>query len=266
MLGLIEQFLLGRLQADPVLQRTPRPVLLAGVAGPPKTGSVASLAVWARALRNAGTDDPDRREPARTVRRLTLQPDRQQDSAGRTFALPADEFDDRTDQIAELAAQGRQLRVGEDYVVDGRAVHCLRDPGGNLDLRILGSPARGYVERSAADLELALLGWGPPDGSSDQQMAGADALLTHGVAVALREFAGRDVLDLAIDGEADFELRLLRPRARLGSVARLAPPGDAPYAEAVIALSGELELTVAHGVPEPEGGMIRQVVLEPSVG
>ncbi len=268
MLGLIEQVLLGRLQADPVLQRAPRPVLVAGAAQPPKTGSVASLAVWARALRTAGTDlgadDPAPREPARAVRRLTLQPDRQQDSAGRVFALPANGFDDRTDQLAELTANGRQLRAGVDYLMDGRTIRCLRAPGGSLGVRILGLPARGYVERCAVELELALLAWGPSDGSWDQQVAAGDALLTHGVAVALAAVEDRHALDLAIDGEAGFELRLLRPRTRLASVARAAPPGSAPFAEAVIPLRGELELTLAHGLPEPEGGMIRQVMMDPN--
>jgi hypothetical protein len=270
MLGLIEQFLLGRLQVDPFMQHGVRPALLAGAVQPPKTGSAACLAVWARSLRSLSpdpvTEDPDRRETARVVRRLTLRPD----STGSGFALPADGFDDTTDQIAELAIDGRQLRAGGDYLLDGRTIRCLRNPGGALVARILGPPARGYVERCATEIELALIAWGAPDGAWDQQVAGSDALLTRGLAVALAAIAGRDVLDLAVEEDAGFELRLLQPRARLGAVSRTALHTDTatgvPSAEALLSLRGEMELTLAHGVPDAAAGEISQVTLDPPAG
>jgi hypothetical protein len=199
------------------------------------------------------------------IRRLTLQPD----STGRNFALPAEGFDDKSDQIAELAADGRQLHPGGDYMLDGRTIRCLVNPGSVLVARVLGVAARGYTERCVADVELALVAWGAPDGSWDQQVAAADALLIRGVAVALEAIAGRDALDLAADEDAGFDLRLLQPRARLGSVSRMAQRTDTagvPYVEAVLPLRGELELTLAHGEPEAAGGVIHQVTLDQTPG
>lgn len=267
MLGLIEQLLVSRLQADAVLQQGLKPTILAGAAQPPKDAATPCLAVWARALRTAatelGADEPDRREPARLIRRLTLQPD----ASGLAFALPVDGFDDRTDQISEITIDGRQLRAGDDYLLDGRTIRFLRPPGGPLLVRILGAAARGYVEHCAAEIELALFGWGAPGASWDQQSTTADTLVVHAVAVALAAIADRDVLDLATDADAGFDARLLRPRGRVGAAARMAQHGDAsaaPAAQAVVVLRGDLELTLAKGAPEPEGGLIQQVTLDPT--
>jgi len=274
MLGLIEAFLVSQLQADPLLQREPRPVILSGAAQPPKTGGAPCLAVWARRLRTVSPDPEieaqERRTPARLVRRLTLTADRQRDTTGRSFVLPDDAFDERIDEIAEVAVAGRQLRAGGDYLRDARTIHCLRDPGGSLSLRILGAPARGYVEHHPARIEVLLRSWGAADTPWTEQASAADALLTRATGIALGALAGIDVVDVAADADAGLELRLLRPRAHLALVRTAARQGDAvvgPCSRARLLLRGDLEMTLARGVPVPEdGGRIREVLPDPPQG
>ena len=274
MLALIEAFLVSQMQADPLLRREPRPVILNGAAQPPRSGGASCLAVWARRLRTVLSDPEfeatERRSPARLVRRLALTADRQRDAAGRSFVLPDDAYDERIDDIAEVTVAGRQLRAGGDYLRDGRTIHCLRDPGGSPSLRILGAPAPGYVEHHMARIEVVLRSWGPADTPWAEQASAADALLTRAAGIALGALAGMDVVDVAADSDAGLELRLLRPRAHLAQVRTAARQGDAvvgPCSHARLLLRGDLEMTLVRGVPVPEdGGRIREVLPDPPLG
>jgi hypothetical protein len=199
------------------------------------------------------------------VRHLTLNPD----ATGRAFLIPADSFYDKVDLLAEVSAGGRQLRAGDDYLLDRLTIRCLRPPGGPLVARILGEPVSGYTERGAAEVRLVLRAWGPPGGTPDQQAAAADTALTRGIAALLFAVAGQDVVGLAADDEAGLEIRILKPCARICSVTRFLQRSDAeetPCAEARLTISGELELTLARGAaPEPEG-KIERVELAASNG
>nr|WP_294526542.1 hypothetical protein [uncultured Rhodopila sp.] len=268
MLALAEQFLLARLARDPALQSDPKPVLFAGGAAPPTDRSSPALALWLRGMR-VPPPEPDateaaRSDTARLVRHLTLDPD----PTGRAFRIPPDSFYEKVDQLAEVWADGRQLRAGGDYQLDDLTIRCLRPPGGPLTVRILGDTVSGYTERRAAVIRLVLRGWGPSSGTPDQQGVAAGKALTRGVAALLVAMAGRDVADLAADEEAGLEMRLLKPRALLCSVARFpqrSDATDAPSAEAVLTISGELELTLTRGsAPEPLGTIERVEVDAPS--
>jgi hypothetical protein len=198
------------------------------------------------------------------VRHLTLNPD----TTARAFLIPSDRFCDKVDLLAEVWADGRQLRAGDDYLLDALTIRCLRPPGGPLAARILGAPASGYIERGAAEVRLVLRAWGPSSGTPDQQAAAADKALTRGIAALLIAVAGRDVADLTADDDAGLEIRILKPCARLCRVTKFPQRSDAvdtPCAEALLTITGELELTLARGAaPEPAGTIERVVLDAPS--
>jgi hypothetical protein len=269
MLALAEQFLLARLAQDPALQTSPKPLLFAGGSPPPRDRSSGALAVWMRSMRvlppEPGAPEANRRDAARLVRHLTLNPD----ATGRVFAIPSDSFYDKVDLLAEVSADGRLLRAGDDYLLDGLTIRCLHPPGAPLAARVLGVPATGYTERGAAEVRLVLRSWGPSGGTPGQQAAAADTALTRGIAALLIAVAGRDIADLVADEGAGLEIRILKPCARLCRVARPLQHSDAtdtPCAEAVLTISGDLELTLARGsAPEPDG-TIQRVELDAPFG
>ncbi len=85
--------------------------------------------------------------------------------------------------------------------------------------------------------------------------AEADALLAPALGAALADLVGLDVLELA--RETGFTLRLLKPQARLAALERGAQSGQPGRSLARLVVDGELELTLARGVPEPEGRIER---------
>jgi hypothetical protein len=260
-----ERFLLACLAQDPALQSVPRPELFAGGAPPPKDRSSAVLALWLRSMRvlppEQDAPEANRRDTARAVRHIPLNPD----ATGLAFPIPSDRFCDTVDLLADVSADGRQLRAGDDYLLDGLTISCRRPPGVPLDARILGEPASGYTERGAAEVRLVLRGWGPSSGTPDQQAVDADRALTRGIAALLIAVAGWDVADLVADDDAGLEIRILKPCARLCRVNRFpqrSDAADAPCAEAVLTITGELELTLARGAaPEPAGTINRIAVV-----
>jgi hypothetical protein len=186
MLAMAEGFLLACLAQDPALQSAPRPALVTGGAPPPRERSSAVLALWLRSMRALPPEpeapEANRRDTARLVRHLTLYPD----AMGCAFPIPSDRFCDKVDLLAEVSANGHQLRAGDDYLLDGLTICCRCPPGVPLDARILSKPASGYIERGAAEVQLVLRAWGPSSGTPDQQAAAADAALTRGIAALKR--------------------------------------------------------------------------------
>lgn len=161
---------------------------------------------------------------------------------GRTavFRLPPGDA-----EVAEVEAPpGRPRRRGDDYFIEAGALRFVRPPAApGVRALLLGPPARGFVERRRGELTLIL---------SVRAADRLDDLVAAALAAALRACVDLPALEASpADG---VRLRLRRPVAALVGVSRgTERVGDGVRAGCDIELvvRGELELTVAAGLPEP---------------
>lgn len=173
------------------------------------------------------------------------------DGTARDFTVP----DDIKGDITELECPpGRPLRVGDDYAVDGRTVRLMRPPPPgqhNLQARLRGGPARGYLDRRPCVVTVEVHVWtnGPAQLASTSARVLA-ALLAAAVDVPHLEATPHDDLGVRV--------RLLRPVASWLSTNRDDVAGllrDSFEFQ----LRGELEQHVVVGQPEP-AGIIENIV------
>jgi hypothetical protein len=164
------------------------------------------------------------------------------DGATKKFILP-----DGDDEVAEVEAPpGHPRRRGDDYRVDAGALQFTRAPAAaqaGVRALLLGTPARGFVERRRCELLLVITARAP---------SGLDGLGEAALAAVLR--ACVDLPELAASTGAVVRARLRRPvAALLGVTRRTEPVGDAVRACYALELSlrGEAELHVALGAPDP---------------
>jgi hypothetical protein len=216
-----------------------------------------------RRLAPLGDDDSEGREAAffgHSVELVASPAD------PRRFELPPDSGG----AIAEVQSPpGHVLAPGDDFSVESGALLFNVAPLAPVRLSFRGERSRGYVERSAAQIEIEI-------GVRADSAEATDGLLSRALAAVLGEFAGRDVVDLSGADPADgLSLRLLRPIARLVQVDR-----DRELIEAAlwhrqiasVVVRGELELTLCLGAPEPTSTIrelaigIARVRAEGSVG
>lgn len=164
------------------------------------------------------------------------------DGVARDFILPPGDA-----EVADVEAPpGYPRRRGDDYRVEAGAVRFARAPAaGQAGVRalLLGTPARGFVERRRCELLVTITARAP---------SGLDALGEAALAAVLT--ACVDVPDLGASTGAVVRARLRRPvAALLGVTRRVETIGDVARARCDIELllRGEAELHVALGVPDP---------------
>jgi hypothetical protein len=164
------------------------------------------------------------------------------DGVTRSFILPPGD-----DEVAEVEAPpGYPRRRGDDYRVDAGALQFTRPPAAaqaGVRALLLGTPARGFVERRPCELLLTI---------SARASNGLDALADAVLAAVL--IACVDLPELSASTGAVVRARLRRPVAAvLGATRRTEPLGDAVRArfDLELSLRGEAELHVALGAPDP---------------
>jgi hypothetical protein len=219
---------------------------------PPAAGTQPRVTVAARSLSSrSGTpeqDPHDAREPAFFSQRFILEPDAKKPL---DFPLPAGAIG----QVTEVhAIPGALLRPGDAYTVDGTTIRFYAQPAGHVGVQMRGAHARGYVERTACQVDLEIQAWA-------KDVPTSDTLVATAVAITLKLFAEMDTLDFTAYEASDFVMRMLKPLARLTAIERGAAPvagTDWAHAVARIVLTGELELSLILGTPAAEG-VIRHI-------
>jgi len=201
-----------------------------------------------------------------TVRRLSLAPASEDlgDERGgaRHFTLQTWPCDGRSTvfplppgdaEIAEVEAPpGRARHRGDDFFIEAGALRFVHPPAaGPAGVRalLLGAPARGFVERRRGELSLVL---SVRAADSIDGIDGVDELVAAALAAALRACVDLPAFEAA--PTEDVRVRLRRPVAALVGVTRASERvGDGIRAgcDIELVMRGELELTVAAGVPDP---------------
>jgi len=210
------------------------------ITGPaPPVAVTASVQVTARrlGLAPASEDLGDERGGAR---HFTLQT-WPCDGHSTVFALPPGDA-----EIAEVEAPpGRARHRGDDFFIEAGALRFVHPPAaGPAGVRalLLGAPARGFVERRRGELSL-VLSVRAADG-----IDGIDELVAAALAAALRACVDLPAFEAA--PTEGVRVRLRRPVAALVGVTR-ASDGMRAGCDIELVVRGELELTVAAGVPDP---------------
>jgi hypothetical protein len=209
-------------------------------------GSAPQVALLARKLTRRslplGDDDAEGREAAFFSRSVELVAS---PADPRRFELPPD----ASGVIGEVQSPtGHVLAPGDAFSVESGALLFNVAPTAPVRVSFRGERSLGYVERSAAQIEIEI-------GVRADSAEATDGLLSRALAAVLGVFAGRDVVDLSGADPADgLSLRLLRPIARLSQIDR-----DLESIEATlwhrqivsVIVRGELELTLSLGTPAP---------------
>ena len=188
---------------------------------------------------------------------------------GSTHILPADPADPRDfslpaaalGQVAEvLTPDGRLLKAGDAFLVDGRTLRFFIAPGGPITVSLRGERSRGYLEKSCARIDLDLAAWAATG-------AVADSLLARSLYVVMGGLAERGVVDLTGTDAPGLSLRLMKPVVRLESLEnslQTVAAKDWRRSQAHIVVTGELETLLSLGVPEAQG-TIRELALDLAV-
>lgn len=161
-------------------------------------------------------------------------------------------------EIAELECPpGRPLRAGDDYGVDGRTVRLMTAPPigqHNLQARLRGGPARGYVDKRPCIVTLVADVW-----ASGPVQLGTAAART--LAALLAAAADLPHLEAAPHDDLGVRVRLLRPLASWIATTR-DEQGGLLHDAIELHLHGELEQLVTVAVPDP-AGIIEKIVYRP---
>jgi len=222
------------------------PPAVAVVAGPwPGPESGEAIAIHAASLAVPYGDGEDRdatRGPTYTDAVHTFAAD----GTATRFALP-DELEGAIAAVESPA--GHPLRAGDDYVVEGRAIHLLdTPPAGRAVVAILaGERADGFVDRRPAEARVLVTAWAAT-------AVRADAILDRSLGAVFPA-----VLDLGDIGgrrlaASPTTLRLHAPQAYLAGIARAVNAvGDRRFvtAAADVTVRGQLELAVTRTSTRP---------------
>jgi hypothetical protein len=209
-------------------------------------GSAPQVALLARKLTRRslplGDDDAEGREAAFFSRSVELVAS---PADPRRFELPPD----ATGVIGEVQSPtGHVLAPGDAFSVESGALLFNVAPAAPVRVSFRGERSLGYVERSAAQIEIEI-------GVRADSAEATDGLLSRALAAVLGVLAGRDVVDLSGADPADgLSLRLLRPIARLSQIDRDLESIETTLWHRQIAsviVRGELELTLSLGAPAP---------------
>ncbi len=170
------------------------------------------------------------------------------DGTARDFTLPASV---KGEIIEVESPAGRSLARGQDYQVEEGTVRLYGVPAkgkGAVVATVRTGPAEGFQERRPCQLRLTVSAWGP-------KVEDADKLLDQALAVVLARCAGLGTLEAEHLGSSGVRLRLRQPTVLLEGFERTRTQVRtrwAPRASALLRLSGELELSIAVGTPQPE--------------
>lgn len=252
----IETSLLGALA--PLVARQPALVLGAGPGA--HDGPTPALVVCVHGLQHTPRDAPgaERQSP-----RLAARPSPQPADDARSWTIAGAQ----AHELAEVLTPDRVLVRGEDWtaepIADG-ALLRLRTalpPGVAPVVWVFGALARGYQSRGTCVVELSIV-------ATAGRVADADALMGAALCLGLPVLAALPPLEAlwgsfpaALPPGPGVRVRMDRPEVTLCGQVRRWVPGAPGHAEvrSALTLTGELELTVAVGAPEP-AGVIHHVV------
>lgn len=218
-------------------------IIYTGPAVTPKSATEHSVNIFAKELKTLAANDEDRenkRDPAFLTQRHQLQGD------GHTLDFPLNDADGELTEVE--ISPGYLARPGDHYLYEPGMLRFYRAPAGPFHVLIRGKRTSGYREtvKGSVLMEISL---------HADQAAALDALTSTALASLLTAFANLDFVLFAEESKLGFQLRLLKPQANLQSLERdVIPVDSAKIFETKIRLElrGELEITLAAGLPEEE--------------
>lgn len=250
MLVAVESYFLNALKAA----FATGPVITAGPSAGPSSDTESLIEIVASRLtlvpeKGAEEGEPAGRSPAFCTRMHPFTADGKMDD----FLLPADQ----TGEVVEVQSPaGHLMRRGDEYLVAGRAIRFYTPPAKGTDavvVRVRGARARGYEQRLAGQIDLAIRVWA-------KERSRADDLARRALAAALIAATDLGILDGSDPATPAVSLRLLRAVTSLTGLGRAFAASGTKFhtTDLEFTLRGELEQTVALSAPEPEG-IIREV-------
>jgi len=142
---------------------------------------------------------------------------------------------------------GRMLRREDAYTIDDRTIRFYKPPAAEVVVTLRGSRAKGFVEKRFADVQWKLRAFS--DTPSD-----ADALHSTAMVAVLAASVDLGHIEGTMPPNSVVRMRLKQPAMAIVETQRTRIVVDDEQffcSNTEFLLRGELELTVAIGVPEP---------------